>query len=196
MKGRGEFPSPKFQWCLALLKGLPFLDWLEEWDPKCKAIIMIAKRKEAALAHAGIPEWIEKCEFHNHRSVWHAILNVGECERNTLLERAGFEPLNHRSLECEPCVNSSSEDLARLGPKDYERIASLEQAISTTLFSEEIAITVKQAKYTVNKTGQLTLSQPQLHKNCNKKENDTHRSQTSYLDLFYRGCGNHFGCGL
>jgi hypothetical protein len=177
VKGRGEFPSSKFQWCSALLKGLPFLDWLEGWDLKCNAILLIAKRKGAATAHETLPEWIEKCEFHNHRTVWHAILNVDKHERNGLLDRAGFEPLNHRSLECEPCVNSSLEDLARLNTQDYDRIKTLEQTMPTTLFTEAIDLTVERAKTTVNKPNQP-------------------RIKDKYLDLFYRGCGNHFGCGL
>lgn len=202
IKGRGEFPSSKFQWCSTLLKGLPFLDWLDTWDIHCNAIIMIAKRKEAASAHGSLSEWIEKCEFHNHRTVWHAILEVNDKERDALLTRAGFKPLNHRSLECEPCVNSTPEDLARLHPMDCEKIDRLEQALSASLFSEEIRLTVKQAKAMsqpkTDKDNKNKGNKSQENKNNENKENKENKKEKKpqYLDLFYRGCGNPFGCGL
>jgi len=160
--GRGAFPSAKFQWCTALLKGLPFLDWLETIDLRGEAIILIAKRKAAALAHTHLEEWIERCEFHNDRTVWHPILNVDTEERDALLKRAGFKPLNHRSLECEPCINSTSADWERLNALDKKKLYVLELEIKSA-----------------------------LEKNLKGKG-----IEEKYLDLFYRGCGNHFGCGL
>lgn len=164
VKGRGEFPSAKFQWCSALLKGLPFLDWLDTWDPNCKAIIMIAKRRVAARAHAAVPEWIEKCEFHNDRTVWHPTIELSTNERDALLARAGFTPLNHRTLECQPCVNSTKADLAKLSERDIKRMEALEKTLNAPFFPCE---------------------------NLSENSDVEH-----YQDLFYRGCGNHFGCGL
>lgn len=161
--GRGEFPSSKFQWCSALLKGLPFVDWLETVDTAGHAVILIAKRAAAALAHAALPEWIEPCQFHGDRTVWHPMLAVIDAERDALLERAGFVPLNHRSLECEPCVNSTESDLERFNynHNDKQRLVELEQELGSS-WKWKPALPVPE----------------------------------KYLDLFYRGCGNHFGCGL
>lgn len=161
--GRGEFPSSKFQWCSALLKGLPFVDWLETVDREGHGIILIAKRVAAAVAHQALPEWIEPCQFHGDRTVWHPMIAVSDFDRDALLARAGFTPLQHRSLECEPCVNSTDEDIARFNDQiaDKKRLSALEQELGT--------------RWTWNPT--LPVSQ-------------------KYLDLFYRGCGNHFGCGL
>lgn len=161
--GRGEFPSSKFQWCSALLKGLPFVDWLESVDPGGHGVVLIAKRAVAALAHADLPEWIEPCQFHGDRTVWHPMLSLNDADRDALLERAGFKPLGHRSLECEPCVNSTDTDLARFNQnqKDKQRLVKLEEDLG---FAWE---------------WKPTLPIPE-----------------KYLDLFYRGCGNHFGCGL
>lgn len=178
VRGRGEFPSPQFQWCSALLKGLPFLDWLDKQDPRCQAIILIAKRKEAATAHSNLLEWIKRCEFHNDRTVWHPILNLSTPDRNALLNRAGFEPLNHRSLECHPCVNSTLSDFANLTESDIQRTFHLESEMNTPMFTDPnlgnsvgIRGLVKDAKANL-------------------------KSYPHYLDLFYRGCGNHFGCGV
>ena len=157
--GRKAFPCSKFQWCTALLKGLPFLDWLEKRDLKGESIILLAKRKAASKAHMDLSEWIEFCEYHNDRTVWHPLIDMDDKVRDALLSRAHFAPLGHRSLECEPCVNATPADFKRMSPQDKARLKDLEKTI------------------------QIAFQAPS-------------EEPTQYLDLFYRGCGNHFGCGL
>ncbi len=157
--GRASFPSAKFQWCTGLLKGLPFLDWIEPIDLGGEYIILMAKRKAATSAHQNLPEWIEQCEFHGDRTVWHPMVEVTDIERDGLLKRAGFIPLYHRSLECQPCANSTALEIERLGRVDSVKLQAVENAIKIKWQSES-----------------LDFEKP--------------------LDLFYRGCGNHFGCGL
>jgi len=51
------FPNQRYQWCSAMLKGIPFLNWIDEADPDCSAIVMIGKRRERihrARRHPGI----------------------------------------------------------------------------------------------------------------------------------------------
>lgn len=206
--GRGEFPSEKFQWCSALLKGLPFLDWLDTWDPACQAIILIAKRRSAAKAHRTLSEWIDKCEFHNDRTVWHPLLDIETKERDTLLLRAGFTPLNHRSLECDPCVNSNLSDLKRLTEFDIRKIQELEASIQASMFTDinefiskdERALTEEKFEDSSDNKQQQKLHSIgireliKLAKEMDEKILDN--IDKNYLDLFYRGCGNHFGCGL
>lgn len=158
--GRQSFPSSKFQWCSGLLKGLPFLEYLDDVDIKSHGIILIAKRKVVANAHLNLPEWIERCEFHNDRTVWHPILEMTDKERDNLLQGANFPPLYHRSLECEPCVNSTFDDMARMSGCDRDRLQALETEVGATFKLEP---------------------SPEVGE--------------KYLDLFYRGCGNPFGCG-
>jgi len=167
--GRGSFPSVKFQWCTGLLKGLPFVDWLESVDKKGEGVILIAKRKASALAHATLNEWIPQCEFHGDRALWHPMIDVGDDERNSLLQRAGFTPLHHRSLECEPCVNSTCQDWQRIQTVDAERLHALEVEVNVSWSEAPTATTATTSSAPKTKT---------------------------YLDLFYRGCGNHFGCGI
>lgn len=161
--GRQAFPSAKFQWCAGLLKGLVFLDYLERVDLQGSAVILLAKRKAATLAHAKLLEWIDPCQYHGDRTVWHPMIEVSDVERNALLERAGFSPLGHRSLECEPCPNSTKADWKRMHAEDRERLLSLEQD-SGVLWGRD-------------------------------REQEPEDPE-QYLDLFYRGCGNQFGCGL
>lgn len=174
--GRGTFPSSKFTWCTGLLKGLPLLDWLDEKtvDLEGKAIILLAKRRAATRFHQDLQPLIERCQYHADRTVWHAILDVSNVERDALLARAGFEPLNHRSLECQPCVNSSSQDLACLTTEDHTKLRLLESRLGQVFERENLRNNIANIHIIDDKTA--------------TKEN--------YLDLFYRGCGNHFGCGL
>jgi hypothetical protein len=186
--GRGEFPSPKFQWCASLLKGLPFLDWLDENDPQCQAIILIAKRKAASKAQAKLLEYIENCEFHNDRKVWHPILELIDIERDNLLRRAGFTPLLHRSLECHPCINSVIDDFKKLHNTDIVKVQTLEIALNIDMVSGSTLDKSKGILNTINKIIAEDLAQ--------KKNKETVNEPEHYLDLFYRGCGNPWGCGL
>lgn len=161
--GRQAFPSAKFQWCAGLLKGLPFLDWLETVDLQGSAVILLAKRKAAAAAHAKLSEWIDPCQYHGDRTVWHPMIALSDAERDKLLERAGFSPLGHRSLECEPCPNSTKADWKRMCAKDRKRLLNLEQE-SGVVWAQD--------------------------------REQEQEDPEQYLDLFYRGCGNQFGCGL
>lgn len=162
---RGSFPSEKFQWCTSLLKGLPFNDWLDTFDLRGEAVIMIAKRKAATLAHDTLKEWIESCEFHQGRTVWHPLINIETEERDALLSRAGFTPLGHRSLECQPCIHSSSKEIAQMSENDRHKLKLLEEKVGVPLSGT---------------------SAKQPHSEEDK----------DFLCKFYRGCGNHFGCGL
>lgn len=175
--GRGEFPSAKFQWCSALLKGLPFVDWLETVDPAGHAIILIAKRAAAALAHANLSEWIEPCQFHGDRTVWHPMIAVNDSERDALLSRAGFAPLEHRSLECQPCVNSTVADISKFNDPSAAKVGNS---------SEDEANHAADRK-------RLSALEEELGSRWEWKPE---APVQKYLDLFYRGCGNHFGCGL
>jgi len=173
---RGEFPTPKFQWCSTVLKGLPLLDWLDEADPSCRFVILSAKRRNTLLPpYDNLPKWQEKVEHFNGRSVWHPLIDYTEAERDNLLKHAGFEPLYHRSLECDPCINSCSKTLARLSEKDTKRIKILEETLGKPLFEPLCA------KEDADATNNID--------DCD----DTTRSD---LTLFYRGCGNPFSCGL
>lgn len=167
--GRNAFPSPKFQWCTGLLKGLPFLDWLESIDLANEMIVLLAKRRAAANAHALLPEWIEQCEFHNDRTVWHPMISVSDIDRDALLARAGFSPLGHRSLECHPCVNSTEKEFSAFSKSDLDKVKVIEKTVGKS-FLETLKVESQ---------------------NQDKEENNL-----TYLDRFYRGCGNHFGCGL
>lgn len=128
------FPNQRYQWCSGQLKGLPFLDWIDEADPECKATIYIGKRREESQERADTPEFIDASEYHGGRRVRHPLYLHTEAARNALVIRAGFEVLPHRSKECDPCVNSNRADFRDLAPSDAAKTAKLEGEVGKTMF--------------------------------------------------------------
>lgn len=128
------WPGNGQQFCTAHLKGVPFLEWITEADPECKAVVMIGKRRAESEKRKDTPEFIESSEHHGGRKVWHPLYLHTDEERNALLERAGFPVLPHRSLECNPCVNANRGDFLRLTPGEIERVNDLEAEIGKPMF--------------------------------------------------------------
>ena len=128
------FPGNAQQFCSAHLKGLPFLQWIDDADPECKAIVMVGKRREESEARKDTPEFVERSEYHGGRTLWHPLYLHTEADRDALLQRAGWEKLPHRSLECNPCVNANRADFMRLTPGEIERVNDLEVEIGKPMF--------------------------------------------------------------
>lgn len=174
---KSGFPANGLQFCTAHLKGLPFLQWADEADPKAEAIVLIGKRRAESAARAAIPEFVAASDYHGGRQVWHPLFAHSTKERDALLSRAGFAPLPHRSLECNPCVNANRGDFRRLTLVEINKVAALELEIGRSMFRPErfgatgIVSVVRWAKYSPGQANER---------------------QADLLDL---GCGSPFGCG-
>lgn len=179
VKMKSGFPMHGSQFCTAWLKGLPFLQWIDDADPERKAIVMIGKRRDESEDRKDIPEWVERSEYHGDRKVHHALYLHSDAQRNELLQRAGIEVLPHRSDECSPCVNANRDDLRRLSGRQIGKLAALEVEVGQPMFraakhggAQGIEQVVQWAKYS---PGQF---------------------KPGIDDLFITGCGSPFGCGL
>lgn len=128
------WPGNGQQFCTAHLKGIPFLQWIDEVDKEAKAVVLIGKRRAESEKRKNTPEFIESSEHHGGRKVWHPLYMHNHAERNELLARAGFFPLPHRSLECNPCVNANRGDFLRLTAGEVERVNDLEAEIGKPMF--------------------------------------------------------------
>lgn len=170
MKERGAPPNPKNQWCAGFLKGIPFIDWMDQVDLQGDYIIAIPKRQ--ALYRKIIPEYISECEFHGYRKVWHPLIKIDSKERNRLLRSAGVEPLNHRSLECEPCVNACLSEIKEMSLIDLKKADKLENELNTLFYPQ------------YNK--KITIIAQSADKVTKERS----------MDSFSMGCGDPFGCGL
>lgn len=133
VRGRKGWPGNGMQFCTTELKILPFLATADELDPEYKAEVLIGKRRVESPARANTPERMVS-EIHGGRTVWHPLYLHSDEERNALLSRAGVEPLPHRSLECNPCVNANRQDLLRLSAGEVERVNDLEAEIGKPMF--------------------------------------------------------------
>jgi len=58
IKFKKGFPNQRFQWCTAFLKGIPFLNYLDEVDPELKSITMIGKRRDESEERKNTPSMI------------------------------------------------------------------------------------------------------------------------------------------
>lgn len=128
------WPGNGQQFCTMHLKGLPFLQWIDEVDPDCKAFVLIGKRRAESEKRKNTPEFIESSEHHGGRTVWHPLYMHTDEARNALLASAGFEVLPHRSRECSPCVNANRPDFLDLTPGEVERVCELEVEIGKPMF--------------------------------------------------------------
>lgn len=134
MRMKKGFPNQQYQWCSGMLKGVPFLDWADEYDPECAATVIIGKRREESNERADTPEFIESSEMHGERRVWHPLYLHTEAMRNELILRAGFDVLPHRSMECSPCVNANKSDLREMSQFEIDRLKTLEGEIGKAMF--------------------------------------------------------------
>jgi len=134
MLSRKGFPNQRYQWCSAFLKGIPLLEWVDEFDPECQAIQMIGKRREESNERATTPEWIINSEYHGGRIVRHPLYLHTEEMRDALVIRAGFEVLPHRSQECAPCVNANRGDFLLLTEREIQRVEWLEFDVEKLMF--------------------------------------------------------------
>lgn len=134
VKIKKGFPGNAQQFCTAHLKGVPFLEWVEQFDPLVLATVMVGKRRAESEKRKDTPEFIYDSEFHGGRTLWHPLYLHTDADRDALLARAGFEALPHRSLECNPCVNANRADFLRLTPGEIERVNDLEVEIGKPMF--------------------------------------------------------------
>ena len=128
------FPNQRYQWCSAFLKGVPFLKWIEENDPKGNAWVLIGKWSGESRTRKYIPSFISVSQYHGNRFIWHPLTYLGLQERNRLINASGFDILSHRSLECSPCVNANAIDFLQLNEQDIIKTEALEKIIGKNMF--------------------------------------------------------------
>lgn len=128
------FPANQVQFCTQHLKGVPFLSWIDEYDPECTAVVCVGKRRAESKARANTPEFVHESEFHGGRLLWHPLYAFSDEQRNEILKESPFEILPHRSKECSPCVNANRGDFKLLTPVEIERVCKLEVEIGQPMF--------------------------------------------------------------
>lgn len=128
------WPGNGQQFCTLWLKGMPFLEWIDQADPDARSVVVIGKRRAESKERADTPEFIDASEYHGGRKIWHPLYLHTDEQRNELILRAGWEVLPHRSRECNPCVNANRKTFLGLTPGEVERVNDLEVAVGKPMF--------------------------------------------------------------
>lgn len=127
------FPTQRYQWCSFILKIEPGQRWLEQHDPDARAVCLIGVRQEESEERKDFPEWLPRSPNHGGRVMIAPFATWTTEQRDTLIRRAGFDVLPHRSRECK-CINSKRADMQRFTDADWQEIADAEAEIGKTMF--------------------------------------------------------------
>ncbi|KTC77005.1 phosphoadenosine phosphosulfate reductase family protein [Legionella brunensis] len=166
---RKQFPSRKFQWCASFLKGLTIINHLDECDPACEALIVSGKRQHDSRRYANLQEFEYENELYQGRTLWNPLWRAGNEEFRQLIQRTGFTPLQHPSLECNPCIHIDVKQVSCVDASSIKRLEELEQNIQQTMFQQPI-----RELYSLN----------------------NRQSEEGFgLQQFDLGCGAPWGCG-
>ncbi len=127
VRRKKAFPANGMGFCSYELKIKPAMDWLEEIDPAKNAVCYTGVMRIESEARKNWPEVKEDSPNHGGRTLISPLAMKTEEERNDLLKRAGFEVLEHRSMECSPCINATIKDIQQTSQKDTIKVINLEE---------------------------------------------------------------------
>lgn len=130
----GRFPTGMQKFCTRKLKIFPSQRFLKEEDPEGHGVCVVGVRRAESERRKATPVFIPRSETHGWRSLWHPLAEHDDEARDWLVQEAGFEVLDHRSDECEPCIFSSRADLRRVTPEKVAVIRQLEKDADGLMF--------------------------------------------------------------
>lgn len=168
---RKYFPSKKFHWCTTFLKAIPILNWLEENDPHLQYTILLSNRRSMSRGYNNLPKKIENAIEYDGRTIEFLLYNINLKERNNLIDKTPLKIINHRSLECQPCIFFNKTDAKNIHTNDIKKINYLEHKIQKNMF-----------KYKFKKYIE--------YKNHDSVNN------INYYDDLYNSCTWKYSCGL
>tara|TARA_Y100000310_G_C20702213_1_gene830975 strand:- start:7833 stop:8843 length:1011 start_codon:yes stop_codon:yes gene_type:complete len=136
VKERKGFPMPAsaMQFCTQELKTKPTLNFLKKYDPNAQWTIVTGRRREESANRAGLSLIEENTSVYEGRDVFNPLIKHTTEMRDVLIEKFGFEPLPHSSMECFPCVCCGKEDyrMMREYPNVIYRLENLEKELGHT----------------------------------------------------------------
>lgn len=135
VRRKKAFPMNGMAFCSYELKIRPAMEWLETIDPGKRATCYTGVMRIESERRKNWPEIIESSPNHGGRRLVSPLAAMTEQDRNDLLQRAGFEILPHRSLECSPCVNANKKDLQMLSEQDVIKVVQLEDEMGVGVVS-------------------------------------------------------------
>ena len=169
---RTRFPTAKFQWCASMLKGLPFLQWLNEVDPQNETVII--QGTNPSTLGAQVERIKDECEFHGDRSMFRPLNNSSPEALEALIMKTPFTVDRHwRSQECQPCVKCSKATLHQTGYDDLIKVQELENRLRLNWYNQPV-------------DGKNTLYQQMTER----------MMASSETQKLYAGCSDPYACGM
>jgi hypothetical protein len=126
VKRKQAFPANGMGFCSYELKIKPAMEWLDDFDPEKKSVCYTGVMRIESQARKNWPLVKEDSPNHGGRKLVSPLAEMSVSERDALLNRAGFEVLPHRSMECSPCINASIRDLQHIHDTDVIKVINLE----------------------------------------------------------------------
>ena len=127
VRRKKAFPANGMGFCSYELKIKPAGEWLEAFDPEKKGVCYTGVMQIESEARKNWPEVLDSSPNHGGRKLVSPLATLTESARDSLLERAGFDVLPHRSQECSPCINATIKDLQDLPEVDVIKVRDLEK---------------------------------------------------------------------
>ncbi len=134
VRAKKGWPRNGLQFCTGELKIKPAHDWLEANDPERRLVCAVGVRRGESQARADYPAMLHESGAHGGRPRFAPLVDYSASDRDWLLTNAGWEPLDHNSDECFPCINSNRSDLRRVAdvPERVRQIEALEAEMGMT----------------------------------------------------------------
>jgi len=126
VRRKKAFPANGMGFCSYELKIKPAMEWLEKFDSEKKAVCYTGVMRIESENRKNWPEVLESSPNHGGRKLVSPLACMTLEERNALLDRAGFEVLPHRSMECSPCINATIRDIQETSASDIIKVINLE----------------------------------------------------------------------
>ena len=126
VKRKQAFPANGMGFCSYELKIKPAMEWLEVFDPNGLAVCYTGVMRLESERRKAWPEYLESSPNHGGRALHSPLAKMTIKERDSLLLNAGFDILQHRSMECSPCINATIGDLQQTNEKDIQKVYELE----------------------------------------------------------------------
>lgn len=128
----GMFPTRMRKFCTKYLKILPFLKWVESYDPEKLALVCVGKRRAESEARKNAPAFAPEQDGGRH--VWYPIIEFSDVDRDAMIAKTPMPVLPHRSDECEICIMSNRTDLRRASEFSIARLERLEADVGRPMF--------------------------------------------------------------
>jgi hypothetical protein len=132
--GTIRFPNGMRKTCTERLKILPAARWMDTVDPDRVAICVLGVRRSESRRRMHTPVFEASSVNHGGRALWKPLAEYSDAQRDAMLAAAGFDPLPHRSDECEVCIHANRTDLRRVSERGVARVRVLEAATGKTMF--------------------------------------------------------------